>query len=298
MRAISLPVLLLLASIPAQAKLNVLTTTSDLAALAREVAGEAANVESLARGTQDPHFLEAKPSFMMKASKADLLLAVGLDLEIGWLPNILRGARNPKVATGQKGYLELGPELEPRDVLGTKATRAEGDAHALGNPHLLLDPVRAGKAASLIAERLAELDPSGAEGFRQRAKAIAARLEEKTAQWKARVEKSGVKKAISYHKTFSYFFHRFGIENPITLEPKPGVPPTSRHLIEVIRVMKAEKVTLILVENYFDASVTRKLLDEVPGARTASVAVAVEGDEQVKTLDDLYERLVKAVEGK
>ena len=137
------------------AEMKILTTTTDLRVLCSEVAGRFATVESIAKGTQDPHFIEAKPSFMVKASQADLIVSNGLDLEVGWLPNILTGARNPKIKAGGKGNLEIGPLVEPLEVPTGKISRADGDVHPFGNPHFMLDPVRAASAARAVAKRLA-----------------------------------------------------------------------------------------------------------------------------------------------
>lgn len=298
MRAIVLFAVILAFPSTASARLRVVTTIQDLAALASEVGGGDIDVDSIAKGSQDPHFIEAKPSYMLKVSKADLLLAVGMGMEAGWLPPLLKGARNAKIAKGEKGLLELGPLLEPIEVATEKMTRAEGDVHPEGNPHFWLDPIRLGKAASLVADRLAELDPERKEQYRQRADAFAGRMKAKTEDWRKRIEKSGVKKVVSYHKALSYFCARFGLEAVAFLEPKPGIPPTSSHLIEVIRIMKAQRVPLILVENYFDVSVTKKITGEVPGSRAVSVAVSVGGTDKVKSADDLFEQLVAAVEGK
>lgn len=282
----------------AHAKLNVVATIPDLAALASEVGGTEVQAESIARGTQDPHFIEAKPSYMVKVSKADLLIAVGLELEIGWLPSLQRGARNPKVNAGERGFLEIGPQIEPIEVPSGKVTRAEGDVHPDGNPHFWLDPVRLGKAAHVIAARMTELDPAHKELFSKNANAFEERMKKKTEEWKKRVEKSGVKKVVTYHKTLSYFFERFGIQSAGFLEPKPGIPPTSGHIINVIKAMKDQAVKLILVENYFDVTVTKKITGEVPGSRAVEVAVCVGGAEKVKTNEELIEQLVAALEGK
>lgn len=282
----------------AEAKINVVTTITDLAALAREVGGDAVAVESIAKGTQDPHFIEAKPSFMTKVSKADLLITVGLELEVGWVPSLIQGARNPKVKPGAKGYLEIGPTIEPIELPSGKISRSEGDVHPDGNPHFYLDPIRMGKAAQIIAARLGELDPAHNTDFGNRANAFADRMKVRTDGWKKRIEASGVKKVVTFHKTFSYFFDRFGLENPITLEPKPGIPPTSGHIIDVIQTMKQQKIPLILVENYFDVSVTKKITQEIPGSRAVTVAVDVEGESGINSTEDLIEQFVKAIEGK
>ena len=282
----------------ANAKLSVVTTTTDLKALVDEVGGEFVNADCIAKGTQDPHFIEAKPSYMTKMSKADLVVAVGLDLEVGWLPSIVRGARNPKINPGNSGYLEIGPGVDPLEVPTGKISRSEGDVHPFGNPHFSLDPIRMGTGAILLADKLGQLDGAHKAQFTEKAKAFQARMQAKTAAWQARITKSGVKKAVSYHKTLTYFFERFHIENPAILEPKPGIPPTSGHILDVIRIIKEEKIPLILVENYFDPTVTNRIKEEIPAIRTATVAVAVDGAPNVKTLDDLYESLVVAVEGK
>lgn len=285
-----------------QAKLNIVTTTTDLKSICEEIGGSEASVESISKGTQDPHFIEAKPSYMVKINRADLVVAMGLELEIGWLPSIIQGGRNPKVKPGSIGYLEIGKtltdNLAPLEVITGNITRADGDVHPYGNPHFNLDPIRMGNAALTIAKKMAELDASNSEKFMMRAKTLQKRLEDKTKIWSERIRKSGVKKIVTYHKTLTYFFNRFQIENPAILEPKPGIPPTSGHIIEVIKLMKDQKIKLILIENYFDPTVSKKIAQEISDLRSVTVAVAVEGADGIKNLDDLYESLVQAIERK
>ena len=283
---------------PAHAKLTVVTTTPDLASLVRELGGSEVSVESIAKGSQDPHFIEAKPSYMVKLHRADLVIAIGLDLEVGWLPGILRGARNPAVMPGSKGYLEVGPLASPLEVATGKVTRAEGDVHPLGNPHVNLDPIRMGTVAIKLAERLGELDPAHAEVFSKNAKDFQGRMEAKTRAWSDRIAKSGVKEVVTYHRTLTYFLERFGIRHSGELEPKPGIPPTSGHILEIIELIRGRKIPLILVENYFDPTVTLKIKQAVAGVRSVVVPVAVEGDSGVTNTDELIERLIQAVEGK
>lgn len=299
MKQIFLFTIFLIFSSPlAFAKLNVVTTITDLRAVAEEVGGEHISVESIAKGTQDPHFIEAKPSFMTKVSRADLLISVGLDLEVGWLPSLMQGARNPKIARGQRGFLEVGSLVQPIEVTTGKISRVEGDVHPQGNPHVTLDPKRLGDIAGIISERLGELDPGNAAQYKKNAKSLQSRLMKKTVDWQARIERSGIRKIVSYHKTLSYFFDRFQISNAAILEPKPGLPPTSGHILNVVDLMKNQKISLILVENYFDPTVTNKIMKELPNIRTETVAVAVDGSPQVKTIDDLFEKLVASIEGK
>jgi len=280
----------------ARAEINVVTTTSDLRAVTDEVGGGLISVDAIGKGTQDPHFLEAKPSFMVKANRADLLISVGLDLEIGWLPNIVQGARNPRIVRGQKGFLEIGNFISPLEIRAGTVTRAEGDVHPFGNPHFWLDPIRIGEVAVIIAQRLGEIDFDHRAQYMQNARALQSRLQEKTKTWQARVARSGVQKAVSYHKTLSYFYDRFQIENPIVLEPKPGIPPTSGHIIEVIQTMKQQKIPLLLIENFFDPSVTERIKQDIPDVRVETIAVSVGGAPGIDRIDDLYETLVTAVE--
>ncbi len=281
--------------------IHVVTTITDLKALVDEVGGSLVKVESLSKGSQDPHYIEAKPSFMVKVSQADLVLAVGLDLEVGWLPSILQGARNPKVIPGSKGYLELGNFIDAIDKPAGNVSRADGDVHPEGNPHFYLDPIRMGDVALKVASVLGEIDNKNKNVYLTNAKALQQRLKSKSLAWKTRLQKAFLNKsmsAVTYHKTLAYFFDRFGIKNAGYLEPKPGIPPTSGHILELIKKMKQESVSLILVENFFDPSVTKKIKQEIANLKIDLVPVSVGGAEGINTLDDLYEHLVKTIEGK
>lgn len=280
------------------AKLKVVTTIPDFAALVREIGGDTVTVNSISIGTQDPHFVEAKPSFMLLANKADLFIVAGLDLEEGWAQAIIQGSRNPKIIVGTPGYLELGQLIEPLEVPTVRVTRAQGDVHPFGNPHFYLDPIRMGQSAVLIAERMAQLDSTQGDRYIERGKQIQQRLETKTKDWQIRIEKTGVKKVISFHRTLSYFFNRFGITYPTTLEPKPGIPPTTKHIMDVIQIVKTQKVPLIMIENFFETTSAKRIQQDVSSVRVVSVPVAVGGEPNILTTDDLIERLVAAVEGK
>jgi zinc/manganese transport system substrate-binding protein len=285
-------------SAAAEAKLNVITSTTDLRALVEEVGAAEVSVESFAKGTQDPHFIEAKPSFMVKASRADLVVVNGLELEVGWIPSILRGARNPKVLPGSSGYLELASFVSTLEKSETKLSRSQGDVHPEGNPHVTLDPIRMGEMSVVLAKRLGDLDPAHAEDYARRASLFVERMRSKSVEWQKRILSSGVKEVVTYHKMLTYFLDRFGVANSVFLEPKPGIPPTASHLIAVQSKVQERKIPLVLVENYFDLRSTRRLKEAVPGLRVAPVAVSVGGSPSIKTLDDLYESLVVAFETK
>ncbi len=280
------------------AKIRVVTTTTDLRSIVEEVGSEKVTVDSFCKGEQDPHFLEARPSYILNASRADLVVSIGLGLEVGWLPKVLSRARNRNVMEGGSGYLEVGPTVKVLEVPTGPISRAEGDVHPEGNPHVTLDPIRVGEIALVIAERLGTVEPSSRDYFLNRAKAMQSRLKKKTEGWLKRIEKSGINKIVTHHKSLSYFFDRFKIESVAMLEPLPGVPPTAKHILKVMKESSAKGVKKILVENYFSDAVAKKVASEIPGIAVESVPVAVEGTAKVKNIDDLFEELVLKIEAK
>lgn len=279
----------------ASAKLIVAATTTDLAGLVRTVGKDHVEVFSVAKGTQDPHQIEAKPSFMVKFRDADLVVAHGLDLESAWLTPLINGARNSKIKPGSPGFLELGQDLQPIEVSGS-ATRAEGDVHPGGNPHFQLDPVRMGQAAILVAKRLAEMDPANAKAYLDQASIFSKTMQAKAKEWQTRLSKAGIKEVVTYHKTFSYFLDRFGIASPLQLEPKPGIPPTAAHIVDVVNQMKSRGIRLVLIENYFDAAIRKKLETEIADVKVRVVPVSVEGLPSIMTSEELIDYLVKTFE--
>jgi len=279
----------------AQAKLRVVASTTDLRSVIEIVGGDRVDVDSIAKGTQDQHTIEPKPSYMVKASHADLFVAVGLELEIGWVPSVLQGARNPKIMHGEKGYLEVGPFIDRLEMPTGSVTRAEGDVHPFGNPHIMLDPVRVGIIAEKIAEKLSELDPPGHDAYTKRAQDWSAHLNARVKEWQKEIEASHVTKVVTYHRTLDYFLDRFHIALVEELEPKPGIPPTVQHMVTVVDKIRSEHVPLVMIENYYDPSVSRKLTEEVKDLKIEVVPVSVEGAPGITNLEKLYEALVNAV---
>ncbi len=278
------------------ATLKVVTTTTDLEALVRQVGQDKIEVSSISKGSQDVHQIEAKPSFMIRLRNADLVISQGLELETAWLGPLTVGARNPKILLGSPGYLELGPALNPIEIPKGNISRSQGDVHPGGNPHFQLDPMRMGQAAILVAEKLGALDPAEKPFYLQQAKLFQTHLQEKTKLWDARLKKTGLKEIITYHKTFGYFLDRFGILGVMELEPKPGIPPTASHLLEVISVIKKRSIKLVLIESYYDNSAGDKLKQEIPGLVVLQVPVSVGGEPDVKSTEDLIEKIVAAFE--
>ena len=294
---ISLISFLLLFSAHAADKIKVVATTSDVAALVRVVAGDRAEVIAIAKGTQDPHYIEAKPSYMVNLRDAQLLVANGLSLEEGWLPSLIRGARNPKVQPGQPGYLDLGASAEAIEIPQGPLSRSQGDVHPDGNPHFTLDPVRMGRLGLVVAKKLGELDTENKDFYHMNALAYQKKLEQKVSEWQSRLKKSQVTKLITYHPSLNYFLERFKIASPVYIENKPGVPPSGQHILSVIQLMKDQKLKIILVDNFFDTKIADRIAKEVPGAKVRSVGVAVGSASELKTLEDLIEQLVRTIEG-
>ena len=280
----------------AQAKLNVVATTPDLAALAEAVGGTNITVDTIARGTQDPHQIEPKPSYMVKVSHADLLISNGLALEIGWLPSLVQGARNPKVNNGALGYLDLGSTIEPIEKPKGGASRAGGDVHPDGNPHFTLNPIRMAKLAEVVAARLSTMDAAHKDQYAANAKTYSDHLTEAVKGWQARINKTGIKKVITYHTTLNYFLDRFGIVSAGSIEPKPGIPPTVSHILEIVDLINREKIPLVLHENLYESSYFEKLKGQAPNVKIETIGAFVGSTPALKTNFDVYEGLVKAFE--
>lgn len=289
-------VIFLLLPFEAKSKISVMTTTSDLKNIVEKVGGEKVEVDSFCKGTQDPHFLEAKPSFMLKASKTDLLVSNGLGLEEGWLPLIIKGSRNPKIREGQIGNFIAGNYIEPLEKVTGTISRLEGDVHPEGNPHFLLDPKNSILVAEKIKEKLKELDPEHSSFYDDNYIKFSKELSSKLENWRKRIGANV--KVITYHKTLTYFFHRFEIQNISILEPKPGIPPTASHILGVMKKAKQEGVKLVLVENYFDPTIANRVAKEVQSLRVKNVPVSVGGESNILNIIDLYEKLVQTIEEK
>lgn len=275
---------------PAFAKLNVVTTTQDPGAITKAIGGDRVEVTSLCKGHQDPHFLDAKPSYMLAINKAALVESIGLDLEIGWLPPLLTGARNPKVGLGNPGFLDLSTLIRPLDVLAS-ADRSEGDVHPRGNPHYWLDPQNGRLMARGIAARLTALDADGAATYAANLKAFEKTLDAKEAEWTKAMAPLAGKPIITFHKSWVYFAERFKLDIIGFVEPKPGSQPTAQHTVEIITLARANSVRVILMENFYD----RRSPDQIAShsdAKVVFVPSMVGGDDKVKTYFDLFDTII------
>ena len=279
-----------LASAPASAasKLRIVATTEDLAALAREVGGDRVQVEAIARGYQDPHFVDPKPSFILKLSRADLLIFVGLQLEIGWLPPLITQSRNRRVQVGAPGYMDVSQYNQILDIPTGIITRAMGDVHPLGNPHYWLDPENGRRSARAIQARLAQLRPEDAAYFQQRFEDFSRRLAEAEKRWDQQMAPYRGTQVVSYHRSWPNFVKRFGLVVVGYVEPKPGIPPTPRHTLKLINQMRRDNIKLILVEPYFDLK-TPESIARATGAEVLVLLPSVGGEREVTDYFKLFD---------
>jgi zinc/manganese transport system substrate-binding protein len=258
---------LLSLTVTSHAKLNVVTTTADFGAIAQEIGSNLVEVAVLAKPTEDPHFVDAKPSYIAKLAKADVLIEGGAELEMGWLPPLIDGCRNTKLELGKPGHVLCAEGLALLEVPAT-LDRSKGDIHAMGNPHFMTDPVNARHAAERIAAAFAATDANNSSVYQRNLDAFIKRLDEKLTAWKKQMEPFQGKRVVAYHNSWPYFANRFGVKIDLFLEPKPGIPPTPAHLAEIVTTMKTESIGVIIVEPYEN----RKTAETV-SAKTGAIIV-------------------------
>ena len=285
---VAIAISLIASSAPAQSKLNVITTTEDLAAIAREVGGDRITVESIARGYQDPHFVEAKPSFILKLQKADVLVTIGRELEIGWLPPLIQQSRNAKVQVGANGYVDASGQAHILEIPQGQITRAMGDVHPQGNPHYWLDPENGKVIGKEIAQKLSQLQPNDRAFFEQRLGDFVSRLTEAEKRWSSMMAPYKGTKVVTYHRSFPNFAERFGLDVVGYVEPRPGIPPSPQHTLDLINEMKRQNVKLVLVEPYFDLKTPNSIGRET-GAEVLVMPPSVGGVKEVTDYFKLFD---------
>ena len=292
------------AAAPVSAALKVVTTTADLGALAKEVGGDKVQVDSFAKGYQDPHFVEPKPSFILLANKADLLIAVGRELEIGWLPPLITSSRNAKIQVGASGYLDASSNVKILEIPTGQITRAMGDVHPAGNPHYWLDPGNGRRIAGAIRDKFSELSPADKAYFAQRYSDFDKRLADAEKRWDATMAPYKGTKIVTYHRSWPNFVERFGLDVIGYVEPKPGIPPSPSHTLELIDEMKRQNVKVILVEPYFDLKTPQSISNQV-GGKVLVLAPSVGGTKEAADYIQLFDydvntlaAALKAVTGK
>lgn len=293
MRNLLLGLLFIAVSSSYAGKLNIVATTSDLASIAKEIAGDLAKVDTICTGNQDPHHLQARPKYIMMARNADLWIRTGMDLEVGWEMPVIDGSRNRNIRPGQPGHLDASEHVHKLEIPDAGLlTRAMGDVHAQGNPHYLTDPENAKHVAGDIAERLAQLDPEHAELYRANAKAFQDKIDARMVEWRQKMEPLKGKSIITYHKSWIYFADRFGLEIVAELEPKPGVPPSPAHLVNLVGMAKSRQVGIILQEPWYSAKAAKRVAEQ-SGARVVLAPIFVGGDPAATDYCSLIDLIVK-----
>ena len=289
---------LAISPLAANAQLKVVTSTTDLYDIARTVGGSRVEASHIGEGYQDPHFVEAKPSFVLKLRDADVWAFVGLDLEIGWMPLLINGARNAKVRPGGSGYLDVSTAIPLLDVPQGKVDRSQGDVHPLGNPHYWLDPENGKRIAHLFRTRFSELDPAGAAQYAANEKAFAGRLDAAARGWADDLATIRGKPVVAWHTSWRYFAEYTGMNIVGFMEPKPGVPPSPSHLAALIQTMKRTGAKVIIMEPFYD----RKMADFVArntGATVLLLPPSVGGekgvDDYITLMQHDISRLAEAV---
>jgi len=285
--------LLLAAALTTEAKLNVVSTLPDFGSLAREIGGDKVDVTVLAKPTEDPHFVDARPSFVVALRNADVLIEGGAELEIGWLPPLLQNARNPKIDTGKPGRVVASEGIRLMNI-PTNASRAAGDVHVLGNPHFTTDPIIAKAVAQHIAQAFSAIDAPNAATYQANYKRFETSVNAKLQQWGAAMLPFKGQPVVAYHDSWPYFAHRFGISIDIFLEPKPGIPPSPSHLAEVIAQIKTQHVKAIIVEPFHDRKIAEKVASAT-GAKVVDFAQFPGGLPGTDTYVSLIDKLVSSL---
>ena len=292
--ALSVALLLASAATPAGAALDVVTTTEGLAAISREVGGDRVKVTALSRGIQDPHFVDANPSLAVKLRNADLLIDVGMDLEIGWLPPLVTQSRNAAIQPGGARRLTAGNFVSPMDLPTGPVDRSQGDIHPSGNPHFLTDPRRALQVAAAIAGRLSEIDPGNAAHYRERLQAFQAKVAAAEKGWKAQLAPLAGRSVITQHKTLTYLLDWAGMKAAGYMEPRPGVAPPPSHVASLAAVVKSAGVKGVLVENYYDRR-SADQLQSLTGVKVIVIPGDVGGTKEASDWASYVDVLVKSL---
>ena len=304
MKKAFVPLLALFAALsgasPALAKVRIVSTLQDFASISQSIGGDMVEADALAKGYQDPHFVDAKPSFILKLSKADLLLVAGLELEIGYLPPLIDQSRNAKIHPGGAGYLDMSVGCDILERPTAQVTRAMGDVHPYGNPHYWTDPNNGRIIARAIAAKLSALDPSNAAAYQKNLAAFEAKLAEKDKEWLTKMAPYANAKVITFHRSWPNFAKHFKLDVVGEIEPKPGIPPSPTHTLEIINLISSQKIKAILVEPYFDLK-TPKYMAGKTGASVVIAYPSVGGLPEIKDYFGLFDHdvdaLVKALKG-
>lgn len=269
------------------ARITVVTTTSDLKSITELIGRDKVDVTSIATGFQNPHFVDPKPSYIIKLSKAEMFVTVGLDLETGWSPQLLSSSRNPKIQKGSNGYVDASVGVALLQVPST-INRGEGDIHIYGNPHYWLDPLNGKQIARNICNCLENISPENKAFFEANLAAFNDKIDTKLKEWTTKMSIYNGTKIIAYHNEWVYFEQRFGLKIIDFMEPKPGIPPTPSQLVKIISEIKSNQIRVIISSPYFTTS-SSDVVSGQTGAKAIVLATSVGAFETIKDYFDLFD---------
>ncbi len=277
-------------------KINVVTTTTDLKSITELIGADKVDVSSIATGFQNPHFVDPKPSYIIKLSKADMFITVGLDLETGWSPQLLTSSRNNKIQKGSEGYVDASVGI-PLLQVPSSINRGEGDIHIYGNPHYWLDPVNGQIIARNICNALEKISPENKDYFEANLKAFNTKIDTKLIEWELKMAPYKGTKIIAYHNEWCYFEQRFGLVIVDFMEPKPGIPPTPSQLVKIISEVKSNAIKVIISSPYFTTS-SADVVSKQTGAKIIILGTSVGAFDTIKNYFDLFDyNIDKLIQG-
>lgn len=276
------------------AALKIITSTTDLAALSKAIGGEHIQVKSLTPGSRDPHYAVARPSMIRQLHRADLLVTVGADLEIGWLPALLQSARNPRVHPGQQGHLELSNHVPLLGKVEQPVSRAMGDVHNQGNPHYWLNPTNQRLMARAISTRLTTLDPAHANDFSAALLNFEQQLDQRIEHWQRQLANLKGQSVIAYHNSFIYLAQAFDFNIVDEIEPQPGIAPSAASLSELVSTIKRDQIALLIMEPYYERR-SAQFLQQHTGIKLAVLPQSVGARDDINTVFDLFDAIVETL---
>lgn len=283
----------LLLAFTAEAQIRVVTTLPDLASITRYVGGDRVDVFAIAKGYQNPHFVDPKPSYIVKLSRADMFVTVGLDLETGWAPQLVQSSRNNKIQRGNAGYVDASEGISLLQV-PSSTSREEGDIHIYGNPHYWLDPVRGKQVAETIYQHLSDISPENEAFFQKNLESFQQEIDKRLVDWQRKMEPYQGTEIIAYHNEWVYFEERFGLEIVGFLEPKPGIPPTPSQLVSVIQTIKNDNIPVLINSPYF-SSKSPEVVARNTGVEIVKLATMTGGYDEIEDYFDLFEYNINAL---
>jgi len=282
-------------STAAYAVVDIVTTVPDLAAIAKDIGKDRVKVKSLGKGYQNPHYVDAKPSYIVDLNRTDFLIYIGIDLETGWLPVLVTGARNSKINTPNSGgNLDTSTLVPLLDVITVKVDRSQGDIHPGGNPHFLLDPRNALRVAAGITERLSEIDPENKTFYEKNLAAFNNSLKQKISGWEAKLKPYRGTKVFTYHELWTYFINWSGLEEAGAIEPKPGIPPSPKHVADLVRIAESSDVRIVISANFYPKK-TGEQIAKTADIPFLSLPVQVGGEKGIDNYTDLIEFIVESI---